>query len=128
MVVAKVVRGSNLKGLMRYLLGPGADDRNPHRDPRVITSWRGDLEVDSVQATQLGGQLDELAQRHGHGETAKRVWHGSLRAAPGDRVLGDAQWAEAAEQLISANGLEGCRWVAVRHDDDHVRRRGDGRP
>jgi hypothetical protein len=120
MVVPKVVRGSNLKGLMRYLLGPGADDRNPHRDPRVIASWRGDLEVDSVQATQLGGQLDELAQRHGHGETAKRVWHGSLRAAPGDRVLGDAQWAEAAEQLISAKGLEGCRWVAVRHDDDHV--------
>jgi hypothetical protein len=48
------------------------------------------------------------------------VWHGSLRTAPGDRVLGDAEWAEAAEQLVAANGLEGCRWVAVRHDDDHV--------
>jgi hypothetical protein len=120
MVIAKVSRGSNPKGLMRYLLGPGADDRNPHRDARVIASWRGDLETVPAQATQLGAQLDELAQRHGHGGTAKRVWHGSLRAAPGDRVLGDAEWAEAAEQLVAANGLEGCRWVAVRHDDDHV--------
>jgi hypothetical protein len=91
----------------------GADDRNPHRDPRVIASWRGDVETVPAQATQLGAQLDELSARHGRGETAKRVWHGSLRAAPGDRVLGDAEWAEAAEQLVAANGLEGCRWVAM---------------
>ncbi|MEX2588487.1 MAG: hypothetical protein WD602_10935 [Actinomycetota bacterium] len=120
MVIAKVSRRSNPKGLMRYLLGPGADDRNPHRDPRVIASWRGDLEARPEQATQLGGQLDELAQRHGHGATPKRVWHGSLRAAPGDRVLGEAEWAAAAQQLVAANGLEGCRWVAVRHGDDHL--------
>jgi hypothetical protein len=54
MVIAKVSRGSNPKGLMRYLLGPGADDRNPHRDARVIASWRGDLETVPAQATQLG--------------------------------------------------------------------------
>lgn len=47
MVVAKVVRGSNPKGLMRYLLGPSRDDagRNPHEDPRIIGSWRGDLDA-----------------------------------------------------------------------------------
>jgi hypothetical protein len=122
MVVAKVTRGSDPKGLARYLLGPSGDEsgRNVHTDPRVIASWRGDLEMGPAEATQLGRRLDELAERHGHGETAKRVWHGSLRAAPRDRVLGDAEWAEAAEQLVAANGLEGCRWVAVRHDDDHI--------
>lgn len=122
MVVAKVVRGSDPKGLMRYLLGPSLDDagRNPHEDPRVIGSWRGDLDAGPAQATQLGGQLDELAQRHGHGDTDKRVWHCSLRSAPGDRTLSDAEWAEAAQHVVERNGLGGCRWVAVRHADDHV--------
>jgi hypothetical protein len=122
MVVAKVTRGSDPKGLARYLLGPSRDEsgRNAHENPRVIASWRGDLEAGPGEATQLGRRLDELAVRHGHGDIAKRVWHGSLRAAPGDRVLGDAEWAEAAQELVAANGLSGCRWVAVRHDDDHV--------
>jgi hypothetical protein len=122
MVVAKVTRGSDPKGLARYLLGPSRDEsgRNAHQDPRMLASWRGDLEAGPGEATQLGRQLDELATRYGHGDTPKRVWHASLRAAPGDRVLGDAEWAEAAEQLVAASGLSGCRWVAVRHDDDHV--------
>lgn len=122
MVVAKVVRGSNPKGLMRYLLGPSLDDagRNPHENPRIIGSWRGDLDAGPAQATQVGGHLDELAQRHGHGDTDKRVWHCSLRAAPGDRALSDAEWVEAAQHLVAKNGLDSCRWVAVRHADDHV--------
>jgi len=56
---------------------------------------------------------------------AKCVWHCSLRSAPGDRVLSDAEWADVAAEVMdrtaSPRGDDGaCRWVAVRHADDHV--------
>ena len=44
----------------------------------------------------------------------------------GDRVLSDAEWTEVVEDLMDRTGiagrddLGGCRWVAVRHADDHV--------
>lgn len=54
------------------------------------------------------------------------MWHCSLRTAPGDPVLSDAQWADIAAEVMDRTGLAargddgGCRWVAVRHDDDHA--------
>jgi hypothetical protein len=54
------------------------------------------------------------------------VWHCSLRAAPEDRTLTDAEWNEVAVTVLDSTGLAkagddgGCRWVAVRHADDHV--------
>lgn len=52
--------------------------------------------------------------------TPTSVWHCSLRLAPGDRALADAEWAEAAQHVVAKNGLDSCRWVTVRHADDHV--------
>jgi hypothetical protein len=57
---------------------------------------------------------------------AKPVWHCSLRAAPGDRALSDAEWDDVARTVLDRVGLarrgedHGCRWVAVRHAGDHV--------
>jgi len=54
------------------------------------------------------------------------VWHCSLRNHAGDRVLSDAEWAEVVEEVLDRTGISsrgdlgGCRWVAVRHDVDHV--------
>ncbi|MEO3781761.1 hypothetical protein ABGB12_00385 [Actinocorallia sp. B10E7] len=54
------------------------------------------------------------------------VWQCSLRAAPEDPYLSDEQWAEIAEEtlhrvgLIRAEDEAGCRWIAVRHADDHI--------
>jgi relaxase-like protein len=48
------------------------------------------------------------------------------RAAPGDPVLSDAQWARVAEEIMHRTGLarsgddEAVRWVAVRHAPDHI--------
>ncbi|WP_442778641.1 relaxase/mobilization nuclease domain-containing protein [Actinomadura sp. WAC 06369] len=56
----------------------------------------------------------------------KPVWQCSLRTAPADRVLSDDEWAEAAEELMHQTGIaprddpDACRWIAVRHADDHV--------
>ncbi len=54
------------------------------------------------------------------------VWHCSLRLAPGDRTLSDAQWGHIVREIMAQAGLApygddgAIRWVAVRHADDHV--------
>lgn len=50
------------------------------------------------------------------------VWHCPVRLAPDDPTLTDAQWEMIAQRLMTATGLqqEGCRWIAVRHADDHI--------
>jgi hypothetical protein len=54
------------------------------------------------------------------------VWHCPVRTAPGDRYLTDAEWAEVARRIVAATGIApdgdemACRWVAVRHADDHI--------
>jgi hypothetical protein len=50
------------------------------------------------------------------------VWHCPVRLHPDDPVLADEQWKVIAERLMVAAGIhdEGCRWIAVRHADDHV--------
>ena len=54
------------------------------------------------------------------------MWHCSVRAAPEDRVLSDAEWAQVAAQIMHRTRLAlegddlGVRWVAVRHAADHV--------
>ncbi len=54
------------------------------------------------------------------------VWHCPVRAAPEDPILTDDQWADIAHRIVAAAGIapdgdpEACRWVAVRHADDHI--------
>jgi hypothetical protein len=54
------------------------------------------------------------------------VWHCALRAAPGDRRLSDGEWRELVEDVMDGTGIAprddngGCRWVAVRHGEDHL--------
>ncbi|MFJ7278253.1 relaxase/mobilization nuclease domain-containing protein [Kitasatospora sp. NPDC098663] len=56
----------------------------------------------------------------------KPVWHCSVRTAPEDRWLSDEEWAEVARRVVAATGIaedgdpDGCRWVAVRHAEDHI--------
>ncbi|MFD4002766.1 hypothetical protein [Streptomyces rubiginosohelvolus] len=62
-----------------------------------------------------------------------------VRNEPDDRVLSDAEWAKVAAEMVAAAGIaphgdaQACRWVAVRHADDHIHlvatlARQDGRP
>ncbi|WP_097948851.1 mobilization protein [Streptomyces sp. ms115] len=57
---------------------------------------------------------------------AEHVWHVSVRNEPDDRVLIDAEWATVAAEMVAAAGIaphgdaQACRWVAVRHADDHI--------
>ena len=54
------------------------------------------------------------------------MWHCSIRAAPGDRMLSDEEWGEVAAAVMDRTGFarhddeSGVRWVAVRHAPDHI--------
>jgi hypothetical protein len=58
---------------------------------------------------------------------ARPVWHCSVRAAPGDKMLSDEEWAQIAFDVVHRTGLapsgqddDAVRWVAIRHGDDHI--------
>lgn len=55
------------------------------------------------------------------------MWHCVARAAPSDRLLSDAEWAQVAAGIMDRTGLaprgdedDAVRWVAVRHGPDHI--------
>jgi hypothetical protein len=86
---------------------------------------------DLVAALTLPAQLAGIPLREPPAQAdGKRprgpVWHCSVRTAPGDRELSDAEWAQIAEDILHRTGIAprgdagGCRWVAVRHAADHI--------
>jgi hypothetical protein len=130
-VIGKVTRGTDTRRLLYYLYGPGK--ANEHTDPHVVAGFSdpADLEPErrpggSRDFRRLAGLLAQpLAVLAGPGY-AKPVWHCSIRAAPQDRLLSDAEWAQIAAQVMDHTGLApagddlGVRWVAIRHAADHV--------
>ncbi|MFJ6017588.1 relaxase/mobilization nuclease domain-containing protein [Streptomyces sp. NPDC092952] len=121
--------GSRTIGLLAYLYGPGKHEE--HTDPHLVASFDG-MSPDpgrdpNATLTDLQRLLDQpviaLAE---HARPAKHVWHTSVRADPGDRVLSDEEWADIARRIVAATGIDpgggepGCRWAAVRHADDHI--------
>jgi len=131
-VIGKVCRGQRPAGLIRYLYGPGR--REEHRDPHLVAGWRDPAELEP--AVRPGGQRDFrrltglLTQPHaalGPRGLDRPVWHCAVRAAPGDRMLSDAEWGHLARDIMDRTGLaphgqddEAVRWIAVRHAGDHI--------
>ncbi|GGY67106.1 relaxase/mobilization nuclease domain-containing protein [Streptomyces xanthochromogenes] len=134
-MIPKIILGKGPKAVRRtigYLFGPGR--ANEHIDPHLVASWNGFApdpgrsphrdrrEVEDQLATQLDQPVKML------GDKAPRyiVWHCPVRAAPEDPILTDDQWAEIARRIVAAAGIapegdeDACRWVAVRHADDHI--------
>ncbi|MFJ8853626.1 relaxase/mobilization nuclease domain-containing protein [Streptomyces sp. NPDC102437] len=133
-MVPKIRRGSRTHGLLVYLYGPGK--RDEHIDAHLVGSWDGfapdpgrDTSPDSdpkVTLARLAAALDLRVKQAGTTAPAEHVWHCSVRTDPGDRTLTDAEWNTVARRLVHAVNLapegdpDGCRWVAVRHADDHI--------
>jgi hypothetical protein len=130
-MIAKVIRGVSVQRLLAYLYGPG--EANEHTDPHLVAGFADphELEPDrradgSPDLRRLTGLfLQPLAALKGD-LYSKPVWHCSVRAAPDDRMLSDAEWAEVAAGIMQRTGLApdddylGVRWVAVRHAPDHI--------
>ena len=125
-----MTRGAKVGGLLRYLYGPGK--ANEHTDPHLVAAWDDTL----AEPAHLGGDrydvkamaalLEAPVRALGALADDRPVWHCSLRTAPGDRTLTDAEWARVARDALEAVGLArpgddgGCRYVVVRHAPDHV--------
>ncbi|MBW1595923.1 relaxase/mobilization nuclease domain-containing protein [Streptomyces sp. JJ38] len=133
-MVPDIGRGSRTHGLLVYLYGPGR--REEHTDAHLVGSWDGfapdpgrdpGLDPDpKVTLARLTAALDLRVKQAGDRAPAKHVWHCSVRTAPGDRRLDDEEWNAVAQRIVHATGIvpagdpDGCRWIAVRHAEDHI--------
>ncbi|MFJ3422198.1 mobilization protein [Streptomyces sp. NPDC086082] len=134
-MIPKIILGAGPYATRRtigYLFGKGR--ANEHVDPHLVASWNGfapdpgrSPHRDPKDAmAQLVAQLDQPVKMLGDKAPKDTVWHCPVRAAPEDPILTDAQWADIARRIVAAAGIapEGdehaCRWVAVRHADDHI--------
>lgn len=141
-MVPDISLGGRTYGLLAYLFGLGRHDE--HLDPHLVASWQPGLAPDPGRDPQV--TLKQLQERldlpvHAvpeHRRPKRHVWHCPVRADPGDRRLSDAEWAEVARRVVHATGIaeegddQACRWIAVRHADDHIHivatlKRQDGR-
>ncbi|MEU4999691.1 mobilization protein [Streptomyces sp. NPDC021622] len=134
-MIPKIILGRGPEAIRRtigYLFGKGR--ANEHTDPHLVASWNGfapdpgrSPHRDPKDAmAQLVAQLDQPVQMLGDKAPKDTVWHCPVRAAPEDPILTDAQWADIARRMVAAASIapdgdeEACRWVAVRHADDHI--------
>ena len=147
-MIPAVSRGGRMRGLLRYLVGPG--HKGEHHDPHLVGGdgvelWRG-VKLDGWAADQLAEQLDAPRLRARARVTVPRkaqdgsvlvddrgrpvradahVWHCSLSLHPDEEALSDERWAQIAGEFVGEMGFGGQRWVALRHGltsngGDHV--------
>ncbi len=131
-MIGKVLRGHRPAGLIWYLYGPGR--REEHTDPHIVAGWRHPAELEpplrpggSRDFRRLNGLLQQPIAALSARAPDRPVWHCVARAAPGDRMLSDEEWAHAATEIMHRTGLarrgeedDAVRWVAVRHAGDHI--------
>lgn len=108
-MIAKIGSGKSTAGLIRYLFD--TKKAKDHTDPHLVASWDGFASdpgrADDFDATKLRlvADLDlRVKQARRLGRAPERhVWHCSVRAAPGDRHLTDAEWADIARRIVAAD-------------------------
>ena len=125
-------RGEHVEPLLYYLFGPGRHEE--HTDPHIVAGWRHPASLEPAlrpdgkrDFAKLTGLLKQPQAALGERGYPRPVWHCSMRAAPGDRMLSDDEWAAIAHEVMHRTGLspygqedEAVRWIAVRHGDDHI--------
>jgi hypothetical protein len=125
-------RGEHVEPLLYYLFGPGRHEE--HTDPHIVASWRHPASLEPPlrpdgkrDFAKLTGLLKQPQAALGERGYPRPVWHCSMRAAPGDRMLSDDEWAAIAHEVMHRTGLspygqedEAVRWIAVCHGDDHI--------
>ncbi|MCX4636911.1 relaxase/mobilization nuclease domain-containing protein [Streptomyces platensis] len=132
MIAAIKAPGANTRGLLAYLYGRGTHDE--HFDPHIVAGFAmlgmpDPGRDETATLTELARHLDEPVRLR-NSEFGKpvtdHVWHCPVRAAPEDRYLSDTEWSEIAQRVVAAAGIApagddlACRWIAVRHADDHI--------
>jgi hypothetical protein len=133
-VIAKAIRGQQVGGLIRYLYGPGKDPvNNPHENPRVVGGWAPTEALEPPVRVGAGGhdvrdfrpliKAMEAPLLALESPPEKPVYHVPIRMHRDDRMLSDEEWgriAQGAVDKLGIGGPGGCRWVAIRHGDEHM--------
>lgn len=122
-MIAKITRGTRAGDIAAYLHGPGKTAMHTYLD-RDGAEQVGGIVIGGTLAMRgdttgrWAAELREAAASRP--DITKPIWQVSLRCAPGDRALTDAEWRDAATVFMTRMGLEDRPWVMVRHADDHV--------
>jgi hypothetical protein len=124
----KLDEGNDTYGLLHYLYGPGR--RDEHVDPHMVAAWDSYIDDPARSPNMTISDLALMMDAPVYALLGKKpplhVYHVAVRNAPEDRILTDAEWARVARDLMDAAGIaphdsdQGCRWVAIRHADDHI--------
>jgi len=118
-VIAKITRGSDPGRIGVYLHGPGRAEEHVYEGRLGGAVIAGTVPVLEPRAS--GEWVAEMRAAIGRRPDITRpVWQASLRSAPGDRVMSDVEWADAAQGFATSMGFAEHPWVAVRHGADHV--------
>jgi hypothetical protein len=122
-MIAKITRGSRAGDIAAYLHGPGKTALHTYRDREGVEQVGGiviggTLAMRGDTSGRWAAELREAAASRP--DITKPIWQVSLRCAPGDRALMDAEWRDVATVFMARMGLEDRPWVVVRHADDHV--------
>lgn len=140
MIPKEAEPGDDTAGLLFYLYGPGK--RDEHVNPHMVAAWDpfvpDPARSDEFSISDLAALLDAPVHALRGRKPPLHVFHVPVRNDPNDRLLSDDEWARVAREMMHAAGIAphgdeyACRWVAVRHADDHIhivatRARADGR-
>jgi len=118
-VIASITRGKDAGALGVYLHGPGRHNEHAYNNRVHGMVIAGSIPV--TDPTKPGQWVANMRRAYrGRDDVARPVWQCSLRTAPGDRRLSDAEWADAAQVFAERLGFDQHPWVAVRHADDHI--------
>lgn len=122
-MIAKITRGTRPGDIAAYLHGPGKANEHHYTAGHVRRSGGvvigGNLGREgNTDGGSWAADLREAAATRP--EITKPIWQVSLRTAPGDRMLTDAQWRDAGTVMAERMGYEEHPWVMVRHGEDHV--------
>lgn len=128
MIPEKLDEGDDTYGLLHYLYGPGR--RDEHVDPHMVAAWDPYIDDPARSPDMTISDLALIMDAPVYALIGRKpklhVYHMTVRNAPEDRILSDAEFARVAYDMMDAAGIaprdsdQGCRWVAVRHADDHI--------
>jgi len=118
-VIAKITRGADPGRIGAYLHGPGRAEEHVYEG-----RLGGAVIAGTVPVLEARSGVEWVAEMRAaitrRPDITRPVWQASLRSAPGDRVLADAEWADAAQGFATSMGFAEHPWVAVRHGEHHV--------
>jgi len=122
-MIANITRGDNPGNIGAYLHGPGT--ANEHTFQHQGKTYSGGVVIGGN--LHLNGELtpkawvkEMRAAMRTRPEIKNPIWHVSLRNTANDRILSNAEWADAGQTLAERMGFENHPWTMVRHGADHV--------